>query len=214
MILQYDDIVQQVVARLQAVIPQTPVKVAKIVVMENFQKQLGDFLNSAEQSKILVTYSGSTAEGGRALDDFTKTLKGNTQQISHTIEAHICTKRYMTETLSDTPNTMLRLMWTVTAALNGLKMFQRLVGVVQYGKDEYALTEGMIYLETLIDRSFEGMIVAVVRFQIMEMIPEAEELNAEQIWGTYQEITIQEYSNEDGEEEDDSGNPTTTVVVT
>lgn len=208
MILQFDDIVMQVIARLKRVIPQgsagpppTP-KVANIIPMEKAQEQIDTFFqNSQEQSQILVTYSGNEGEGGRNVTDYQNTLNETTQRIAHTIEIHICTRRYMFEDLTKPGNTMLRLMWTVRAALTGLKMYARdESGAVIY--DEMSKqTEGMFLIESYPHQNFPGT-VSVCRFQCIEVVMQDDDIAPETIWGMYQEIDLQEFSQADGQTPD------------
>ena len=137
MMMQFDDIVLQVVNRLQSVIPQgndalgAP-KVAAIMPMQNPALDIETWFNSSQETQLMVTYSGNAAEGYKHVEAYIQTLKENTQYKSHTIEVHICSKIYMqagpNNTLVETPaskNNMLRLMWVTEVALRGLKMYAR-----------------------------------------------------------------------------------------
>lgn len=214
MIMQYDDMVLQVVDRLKKVIPATPKPIASIVPMRSYQKDIQEFFNSVEQSRLLVTYSGSDAEGGRHANDFVKTLGENVQYQAHMIEVHICSKRYMYDVLNGDQATMLRLIWTIRAGLTGMKFYQRdSNGVVLTGW-EYAATERMFHIQTVFDRSYDNMVVGTVRFQVLEVVPEAEDVEPDLIWGQYKEITIEEYSQENGAVSDTTvGQQTEEIVV-
>ncbi len=215
MILQYDDIVLQVVDRLRKVIPQQPKPVARIAVMQSFQKDLEAFYQSQETSKILVTYSGNSSEGGRAGSDFVKTIGRNSQYLAHTIEVHICAKQFMYDSLNSLPDTMLRLMWSVRAGLVGLKFYRRdAQRKVLLNDPDAVQTEGMFSIDTTIDRQVEGKIIAGIRFQVLEMVPEMDDVNPEIIWGTYQEIKIEEYSAAASEIIDNAQSATETITIT
>lgn len=216
MIIQYDDIIYQVIDRLKIVFPQTPAKVAEIKPMANYQSDIDDFIRSSEIPKILVTYSGNTSEGGREVSDYVVTNNDNVQKMGHTIEVHICTKGFMAPdyVASKTMNgMMLKMMHVARAGLVGLKFYGREADVV-VKKNEYELTEGTFHLESYIDRSHQGAWIAVCRFQVMEIIPEAEDLNAEEIWFQYKEITLEEYSQADGQTPNISGSPNEEAVET
>lgn len=194
MIMQYDDMVLQVVERLKKAIPDRVAPVA--LKMVNSQEDLEAFYLSAEKPKIMVTWSGMTAEGGREAKDFVKSMSDNDQYEGHTIEVHVCAKRFMYEAgaLNDS---ILKLVWIVRRALTGLSFYPRDTtgAVVKY--DDYgvsqAQTNGMFHMETLIDRQYKGVIVGIVRMQVLEMITIDEEINPDMIWGVYKDIILQEY---------------------
>lgn len=219
--LQYDDIVLQVIDRLKVVFPQTgpsPIVVKIAPAMENAQKEIENFFLSVEQSKILVTYSGNEVEGGRQVSDWIKTLGETSQFLSHTIEVHICSKKYMGITVGNPVNSMLKLMWGARVGLQGLYMYERdNTGAVKLNDAlARASASGMFFVETLIDRNYVGGIVATVRFQLMEMTAQDSLISAEAIWGQYKEITFEEYAQQDGTTPSTEGSPTsveTTVPV-
>lgn len=214
MILQFDDIVLQVSDRLKAVIPTIA---AKIEPMRNAQEDIEKFFQSKEQSKIMVCYSGGNAEGGRQVSDFQHTLGDITQRMAHTIEVHVCARKFLNDNLAE-EGTLLRLLWAVRASLVGLHMYWRdNDGVVLLGDPmQIASDSGLFWIETIIDRERQGGVYAVARFQIMETVSSNPDLAPETIWGTYQEITLEGYSGQVGNTLDNSGEaPTeTTTVVT
>lgn len=219
MILQYDDIVNQVVTRLEAVIPQSPKRLAQIEYMQNGQAQIAGFFKSQERGKIMVTYSGNNVEGGRDISDYGKSLNETTQDLTHTIEVHICSKYFMrpaNHTGDDA--SILKLSWLVRRALTGLHFFQRdNAGALRTGAEWLACEKAMFHIETIFDRNYEGSgAVAICRFQVMERIPQDEALLPEAIYGTYQEIHLQEYAQQTGDIENIGGEPNTetTFIVT
>ena len=174
--------------------------------MENAQKQIAAFFQSQDQSKVMVTYSGNTAEGGREAKDYVKSLNENVQELGHTIEVHICAKKYMNEDITKPGNTMLRLMFAVRMGLVGLKFYNRdNTGAVN--KDE-PLTERMFLIESFFNENYEAGTVAVVRFQVKETVPEDDTINPDVIWGLYRQFDFEEYSEKDGDVPNVSGTPT------
>ena len=71
---------------------------------------------------------------------------------------------------------------------------------------------GMFLIESFVDRNYPG-VVCVVRFNLMEVIPQAEDINPAEIWGQYKEITLQEYSQQNGETPNISGSDNAEVMV-
>lgn len=206
--LKYDDIVLQTVARLLQIIPQgspaappTPAvpKVAAISIMSNPQKAIADFFKGQEISQIMVTYSGNQAEGGRDLADFFRVNSEVAQKMAHTVEVHICANKYMNNGIGGPQNTILGLMWLVGVALIGLRFYRRDDSGNILSGEQNAQTGGMFLIESFVDRNEDGGVVVSCRFQVMEMVSQDVVLSAEQIWGTYQQITFQEYSQANGD---------------
>jgi hypothetical protein len=222
MSIQYYDVVFQCVDRLNLVIGASSGLSAKLKVMpfKSFQGDIADFMKGAggEKARMMVTHSGIQAEGGREAWDFMKAMGGQRQEIGHGVEIHICTKEVMKLTTSDPNNiTTLYLTWLAAEALRGLHMYARKSdGSVDLNNPDSIRTNGvgLFHIETLIDRDYNGSLFSTVRMQVMETVFQMDTMSPEQVWSTFQQFTLEEYSGAAGGDKIvTTGSPDNVVVV-
>jgi len=202
MSLRYHELVFQCVDRLRLVINASPTPIPKIEVMpfKSFQSDIEKFMQGkgGEKARMMVTHSGIQAEGGREAWDFMKAMGSQRQDIGHGIEVHICTKEVMKRSETDTNEiTTLDLCWLAAEALRGLHIYARKPdGTVDLNNPDSIRTNGvgMFQIETLIDRDYNGALFSTVRLQVMETVHQMETMTPEQVWSTFQDFTLEEYS--------------------